>query len=92
MTSETFEQVLAAAEADGAFSPAWMEFLDTRFFVPVLPAPGGDALNFSLELAQHGSRSLLISEVRERVSAHTGAVLAALLGADIVSKVPQLSS
>jgi uncharacterized membrane protein YhaH (DUF805 family) len=86
MTSETFEQVLTAAQADGAFAPAWKKFVNTRFFVPVVPA-AGDARKFTLHLApgaEHGSQAIRISEVRERLAQPQGTTLATLTGADVV--------
>jgi uncharacterized membrane protein YhaH (DUF805 family) len=84
MTSETFEQVLAAAQADGAFTPAWKKFVNTRFFVPVLRPPGTDPKHFTLNTAHDGGRAILISEVRERIERHYGAALTILSGADVV--------
>lgn len=85
MMSETFEQALLAAEADGALNPAWKKFVHTRFFVPVVPAQDGSK-KVSLHTAPQGadgSVAVLISEVRERLGAHSTGV-ATLSGADVV--------
>jgi uncharacterized membrane protein YhaH (DUF805 family) len=82
MTSETFEQILTAAEADGSFTPAWKKFVNTKFFVPVVPKTGPDAKGFTLLVAS--GQVIKISEVRERLEAPSGGVLASLSGADVV--------
>lgn len=87
MTSETFEQVLTAAEADGAFAPAWKKFVNTRFFVAVVRPAGSDPRDFRLHVAPgaHGAEpAVLISEVRERLERQHGGALATLSGADVV--------
>jgi uncharacterized membrane protein YhaH (DUF805 family) len=90
MASETFEQVLTAAQADGSFTPAWKKFVNTKFFVPVVRPPGGDAKNFKLRMSDimgDGQQSILISEVRERVEEQHGSSLASLSGADVVRMI-----
>lgn len=84
MTSETFEQILTAAEADGQYNPAWKKFVNTRFFVPVVPNGGADAKGYTLLLGADGGKAITISEVRERLAAPSGGVLASLSGADVV--------
>lgn len=84
MTSDTFEQILTAAEADGQFTPAWKKFVNTKFFVPVVPSGGADGKGFTLLMGQDGGKSIRISEVRERLAAPSGGVLASLSGADVV--------
>jgi uncharacterized membrane protein YhaH (DUF805 family) len=84
MTSETFEQVLTAAQADGAFTPAWKKFVNTKFFVPVNRPAGGGPKDFTLHVAHEGGQSIQISEVRERLAPQQGAVIASLSGADVV--------
>lgn len=84
MTAETFEQVLAAALADGSFTPAWKKFVATRFFVPVEEPANDNPAKLKLRLAPHGgAQALVISEVRERLDQHDGS-LATLSGADVV--------
>jgi len=85
MTSETFEQVLTAAQADGSFNPAWKKFVNTKFFVPIVHADN-DPKKFSIHTAPSqvdGTQAVLISEVRERLGQH-GTGVAALTGADVV--------
>ncbi len=84
MSSETFEQILAAAQVDGALTPAWKKFVNTRFFVPVLRPPGADPKVFALDVAHEGGQSIQISEVRERLGQRDAASLATLSGADVV--------
>ncbi|MES2316682.1 MAG: DUF805 domain-containing protein [Pseudomonadota bacterium] len=87
MTSETFEQVLAAAQAAGSITPAWKKFVNTRFFVPVLGTADIDPKKLTLHVApgaHEGGPAVTISEVRERLAAHPGATLATLTGADVV--------
>lgn len=88
MASETFEQVLTAAQADGSFTPAWKKFVNTKFFVPIIrPAGSADAKAFKLRMSDimgDGKQSILISEVRERVEEQHGSALASLSGADVV--------
>ena len=87
MTSETFEQVLTAAEADGAFTPAWKKFVNTRFFVAVVRPAGADARQFTLHLApaaQGGEPAVLISEVRAQLERRHGGDMATLSGAEVV--------
>ncbi|HEX8612230.1 MAG TPA: DUF805 domain-containing protein [Telluria sp.] len=87
MTSETFEQVLTAAQADGSINPAWKKFVNTKFFVPVAqPAAGADGgvRLRTRDSKGDGSQSIVISEVRERAEDGQGSLLAALSGADVV--------
>ena len=84
MTSETFEQVLTAAQADGAFTPAWKKFVNTKFFVPVVRAVGADPGHFRLDVAHEGGQSIQISEVREWLGQREAGALATLSGADVV--------
>lgn len=86
MSSETFEQVLTAAQADGSFTPAWKKFVKTKFFVPVIGADkesGGLLLRMS-DLTGDGKQSILISELRERVEEQQGGSVARLYGGDVV--------
>lgn len=84
MSSDTFEQVLTAAQADGAFTPAWKKFVNTRFFVPVLRGAAGGPEDFALDVADEGGQSIQISEVRERLGQREAGALATLSGADVV--------
>ena len=87
MTSETFEQVLAAAQANGSFTPAWKKFVKTKFYVPVHRSPDDNPRNVTLRLSQPAGSApptLMISEVRARVEAHQAGALASLSGADVV--------
>ncbi|NHZ81153.1 DUF805 domain-containing protein [Massilia sp. CCM 8695] len=87
MVLENFEQVLAAAQADGSLNPAWKKFVNTTFFVPVVRPPGAEAGGITLHLSgRSGSagQSILISEVRERVERDHGGAIASLSGADVV--------
>jgi hypothetical protein len=87
MTSETFEQVLIAAQAEGSLTSAWKKFVNTKFFVPVVRSADNDPKKFTLHLAngpEHGGPAVRISEVRERLEQAQGATLATLSGADVV--------
>ncbi len=87
MSSETFEQVLAAAQADGSFTAAWKKFVKTKFYVPITGASDGNARDFTLHLSASpdgAHRTLLISEVRSRVEQEHRGGLAALSGAEVV--------
>lgn len=80
MTSQTFEQVLALAEADGGLNPAFKKFLHTKFVVPIHKEPSA-----GMQVALHVARdALVISEVAERVHAAHGHATVTLAGADIV--------
>lgn len=82
--SETFEQVLSAAQIEGSFNSAWKKFVMTRFFVPVMPLAGDDPKKFQLvTTAGPQGASIQISEVRERLEPHAG-TLASLYGADVI--------
>ncbi|NHZ65111.1 DUF805 domain-containing protein [Massilia genomosp. 1] len=83
MMSETFEQVLTAAQAGASLNPAWSKFVKTTFFVPVL-APASGAGHTLRALA--GKPTIRISEVRAQVDGD-GGLLAALSGADVVRLV-----
>ena len=82
MAPETFEQVLTAAQADGAFTPAWKKFVNTKFLVPVVR--GADPRQFTLDVADEGGRGIRIAEVRERLGQRDASALASLSGADVV--------
>lgn len=87
MASETFEQVLSAAQADGSLHPAWKKLVHTHFFVPVRAASGSAASSAELYLtdaAGDGKRTILVAEVRERVDQQQGSVLTSLQGLDLV--------
>ena len=87
MALETFEQALAAAQADGSFTPAWKKFVKTKFYVPVTRSVDDNPRNFTLKLSDAAAgapRTLMISEVRARVEAQHAGALASLSGADIV--------
>ncbi|UOD30631.1 DUF805 domain-containing protein [Massilia violaceinigra] len=87
MTSETFEQVLTAAQADGSINPAWKKFVNTKFFVPVAQPGAGESGGVRLRTRDSkgdGTQSIVISEVRERAEDGQGSLLAALSGADVV--------
>ncbi|MES2017916.1 MAG: DUF805 domain-containing protein [Pseudomonadota bacterium] len=85
--SDTFEQVLAAAQAEGSLTAAWKKFVNTKFFVQVVRAADNDPKKATLHLArgpQSGAPVVHISEVRERLEQPHGATLATLSGADVV--------
>jgi uncharacterized membrane protein YhaH (DUF805 family) len=85
MASDTFEQALLAAQAEGSLNAAWKTFVNTRFYVPIVHAPDLDPRKSKIHTAPGtaaGGEAVLISEVRERV-AHGDAVLW-LNGAEIV--------
>lgn len=85
MTSDTFEQALLAAQAEGSLNAAWKKFVHTRFYVPIVHSPDLDPKKARIHTAPSaaaGSDAVLISEVRERV-AHGDAVLW-LNGAEVV--------
>lgn len=80
MTSQTFEQVLTLAQADGGLNPAFKKFLQTKFFVPIHKEPKAD-----MQVALHvTSDALVISEVAERVPLGHSHSTVTLAGADIV--------
>lgn len=87
MAMETFEQVLAAAQAEGSINTAWKKFVNTMFFVPVAQPAAGDAGALRLRTRDpkgDGARDIVISEVRERAEDGQGSLLVALSGADVV--------
>nr|WP_307731768.1 DUF805 domain-containing protein [Massilia antarctica] len=87
MASETFEQVLTAAQANGSINPAWKKFVNTKFFVPVVQPGASETGGVKLRTRDgkgDGLRSIVISEVRERAEDGQGSLLAALSGADVV--------
>lgn len=84
MASETFEQVLTAAQAAGSINTAWKKFVKTTFFVPVAKPDGGGVKLLARDSKGDGSRAIVISEVRERAEDGQGSLLVALSGADVV--------
>lgn len=85
MMSETFEQVLASAQAGGSLNPAWKKFVHTKFFVAVVPAAPGEGKKAAFHLSSHdGAPAVLISEARERLAPAAGQGTASLTGADII--------
>lgn len=88
MASETFEQVLTAAQADGSFTPAWKKFVNTKFFVATVRAADDNPRNYSLHVGTaDGQPTVTISELRERLAAHDGNALVAMSGADVVRRL-----
>lgn len=85
MASDTFEQALLAAQAEGSLNAAWKAFVNTRFYVPVVHAADLDPRKSKIHTAPGtagGGDAVLISEVRERVS--QGDAVLWLNGAEIV--------
>jgi uncharacterized membrane protein YhaH (DUF805 family) len=85
MASDTFEQALQAAQAEGSLNAAWKSFVHTRFYVPIVHSADLDPKKARIHTAPSaaaGGDAVLISEVRERV-AHGDAVLW-LNGAEVV--------
>jgi hypothetical protein len=88
MASETFEQVLLAAQAEGSFAPAWRKFVKTRFYVAIVLASGNDRKNFTLHVEDaDGKRAVTISELRDRVAARPGNALVTMSGAEVVRRL-----
>lgn len=90
MTSETFEQVVAAAQASGSYTPAWKKFIKTRFFVPIIRSASGNPKDFRLHVSsspEDGKPVVHISEVLERLSSEHGHGTTAISGAEIVMLV-----
>ena len=52
MSSETFEQVLTAAQQAGSITPAWKKFVNTKFFVAVARSTDSDPKNFTMQLGE----------------------------------------
>jgi uncharacterized membrane protein YhaH (DUF805 family) len=91
MASETFEQVLAAAQAEGSLTPAWKKFVHTRFFVAIERTAGDDPGRFTLHTNAADGKpgvAIAIAEQRERVAAPAGTTLLALSGVDVVRRLP----
>ncbi|WP_426105022.1 DUF805 domain-containing protein [Massilia sp. TSP1-1-2] len=90
MSSETFEQVLAAAQAAGSTTQAWKKFVNTRFFVAIVRSADGNPKNFTLQLADadaDGNIAVRISEQRERLVVGGGNTLVTLSGAEVVRRL-----
>lgn len=90
IASDTFEQVLKAAQAAGSMTPAWKKFVKTKFFVSILRSPDDDPKNFLLDITRNpadGKPVVFISEVRDRLDQHHGDGVVAVPGADIVSRL-----
>lgn len=85
MASDTFEQALLAAQAEGSLNAAWKAFVNTRFYVPIVHAPDLDPKKTRIHTmpgTAAGANAVLISEVRERVA--DGDAVLWLNGAEIV--------
>ncbi len=88
MASETFEQVLTAAQAAGSLSPAWKKFVNTKFYVAIDRSPDNDHKNFTLHWREHdGQPAVTISEEPTRIDAQPGNALVALSGAEVVRRL-----
>ena len=88
MASETFEQVLTAAQAGGSMTPAWKKFVNTKFFVPIVRSADDDPKNYTLQTEDKGGkRAVTISEARELVDLRRGHGLAAISGAEVVRRL-----
>ena len=90
MLTETFEQVLRAAQLGGSLTPAWKKFIKTKFFVAILRSPDDDPKNFLLCLSRNsgdGKPVAIIAEVRDRIDQHLGDGVVAVSGADIVRRL-----
>jgi uncharacterized membrane protein YhaH (DUF805 family) len=88
MASETFEQVLTAAQADGSFTPAWKKFVNTKFYVAIVRSPDSDPKNFNLHVQDAGGKpAVTISELRERLAPAPGNALVVMSGAEVVRRL-----
>lgn len=90
MTVETFEQVLAAAQAAGGLNPAWKKFLKTKFFVPVDRANAADPGRFTLHVAPARAGrgpAIQIAEDPQRLDPGHGNGTALMYGSEVVRKL-----
>jgi len=90
MTVETFEQVLAAAQAAGGLNPAWKKFLKTKFFVPVDRPSAADPGRFSLHVAPARAGrgpAIQIAEDPQRLDPGHGNGRALMYGSEVVRKL-----
>eukprot|EP01041_Mallomonas_annulata_P034128 gene34128-56846_t len=90
MTVETFEQVLAAAQAAGGLNPAWKKFLKTKFFVPVNRANAAEPGRFTLHVAPARAGrgpTIHIAEFAERIDPSHGNGTALMYGSEVVRKL-----
>ncbi len=90
MTVETFEQVLAAAQAAGGLNPAWKKFLKTKFFVPVDRADATEPGRFTLHVAPARAGrgpTIHIAEFAERIDPNHGNGTALMYGSEVVRKL-----
>ena len=90
MSSESFEFVLKAAQLAGSLTPAWKQFIKTKFFVAILRSPDDDPKNFLLSITRHPideKPAVIISEVRDRIDQHQGDGVVSVSGAEIVRRL-----
>lgn len=90
MTVETFEQVLAAAQAAGGLNPAWKKFLKTKFFVPVDRPSAADPGRFTLHVAPATAGrgpAIQIAEDPQRLDPGHGNGTALMYGSEVVRKL-----
>lgn len=68
--SESFEQVVEAAQASGNFKPLWSRFVKTRFYVSIFRQAAESATGFDLWLSHHpekADKSVQVAEQTERL-------------------------
>ena len=90
MSSESFEFVLKAAQLAGSLTPAWKQFIKTKFFVAILRSPDDDPKNFLLSITRHPideKPAVIVAEVRDRIDQHQGDGVVAVSGAEIVRRL-----
>ncbi|MBC3830953.1 DUF805 domain-containing protein [Undibacterium amnicola] len=89
--SESFEQIVEAAQASGNFKPLWSRFVKTRFYVSIVRHAAESATGFDLWLSHHpdkADKSVQVAEQRDRLQVAGSFEIISLSGADIVKRVP----
>lgn len=89
--SESFEQIVEAAQSSGDFKPLWSRFVKTRFYVSIIRHAVESQTGFDLCLNQHpdkSDKSVQLAEEKHRLPVAGSSEIINLSGADIVKRVP----
>jgi hypothetical protein len=90
-----FERIVLSCKATGNFMPAWERFVNTRFFVAVIPADSGPKTSdFRFQILknpQDGKPCIAISEHLDKLSSTQGQKAIQEIGAKLVTMLrPEL--
>jgi uncharacterized membrane protein YhaH (DUF805 family) len=89
--SESFEQIVEAAQSSGDFKPLWSRFVKTQFYVSIVRHAVASQTGFDLCLNHHPDKtdkSVHVAQQKDKLQVAESLEVINLSGADIVKRVP----